>query len=315
MKFNLNYTPPKPAFEINHRQKSLLAGSCFAENIGSILSEHKFETLTNPSGILFNPLSIYNSLIGCIERKSFDKNYVVKKGFEYFSFLHHSSVSETSEEKLAEKIDHHNRATFKYLRDCDFLIITFGTAFYYQNIALDACVANCHKQPAAHFEKKLLTVDKIVALYTELIKNILEINPGLKIIFTVSPVKYLKEGVIENNISKATLLLSVNTLVQNNKSCFYFPAYEFVTDDLRDYRFYKEDMAHPNEQAIKYIWEKFSEQYFNIQTKLLNEKINRLNTAKKHKTLHNNSEESIKFQKHIDDLIAEIKAFEPRLNF
>jgi hypothetical protein len=307
MKLHLNYTPPKPGFEINHGQKLLLTGSCFSENIGSLLNEYKFATLTNAAGILFNPLSIFNNLMDCIQQTPFNPNNIIEKGGEFFSFLHHSSVNDSSKEKLAEKIDQINADTFKFIKEGHYLIITFGSAYYYKHHGLNACVANCHKQPGTHFEKKLLSVTEVVEIYDRLIARLSEINSGLKIIFTVSPVKYLKDGVVENNLSKATLLLSVNQIVQKNVNCFYFPAYDLVIDDLRDYRFYKEDMAHPNSQAIKYVWEKFSETYFNDKTKLLNEKISQLNAALKHKTLHNNSEESLKFQKHIEELVEEIK--------
>ncbi len=307
MKLHLNYTPPRSDLEIDHNQKLFLTGSCFAENIGILLLEHKFETIINSSGILFNPLSIFNDLKEMIQQRSFNDGHILEKGGEYFSFSHHSSVNATSKEKLTEKIDQSTTSSFSFLKEADILIITFGTAFYYKHIALDACVANCHKQPGAHFEKKLLSVNQIVEQYNFLLKELSKLNSKLKIIFTVSPVKYLKDGIEKNNISKATLLLSVNEIVQNNINCFYFPAYELVTDDLRDYRFYKEDMAHPNDQAITYVWEKFSETYFNTKTKVLNEKIGKLNTALKHKMLHNNSAESLKFQTYIAELEKEIK--------
>ncbi len=307
MKLHLNHIPLKPGFEINHSNKLYLSGSCFAESIGGLLQEHKFETQVNPSGILFNPLSIYTNLADCLAQKQFDSNYLIEKGGEYFSFLHHSSVNNFSKDKLAEKINQTNSAVFKFIKEADYFIITFGTAFYYKHVALNTCVANCHKQSGNTFEKKLLTVGEITEQYHQLLNELAKINPKLKIIFTVSPVKYLKDGVEENNLSKATLLLSIHELIKNNVNCFYFPAYELVTDDLRDYRFYKEDLAHPNEIAIKYIWDKFSETYFNDKTKLLNQKINKLNIALNHKMLHNNTEESAKFKKHIEELNQEIK--------
>jgi hypothetical protein len=314
MKFYINHTPLKSEFEINHSHKIMLIGSCFAENIGDLLQEHRFKSETNPFGILFNPLSICNNLMDCIKQNPFNTNYILEKGGEYFSFLHHSSVNASSKEKLIEKINQTNQSTFNFIKDCDYLLITFGTAYYFKHIALDACVANCHKQAGNDFEKKLLSVNEITERCAKFIKELQKINPKLKIIFTVSPVKYLKDGLIENNLSKATLLLSINELTKKNKHCFYFPAYELVTDDLRDYRFYKEDLAHPNEQAIKYIWDKFSETYFSEKTKLLNEKINKLNLALNHKMLHNNAEENLKFQLHVAELSKQIKDIEPEID-
>jgi len=314
MQFNLNYTPPKASFDITHRDQLFLIGSCFSENIGSILYENKFNTLNNPEGILFNPLSIYNSLKNCLQKNNFEDKYILEKGGEYFSYLHHSSVKDLKKDYLIEKINKNTSSTFEFIKNCNILIITFGTAYYYKHLALGSGVANCHKQPGSFFEKKLLPVNNIVNQYSSLVDALSKLNPKLKIIFTVSPVKYLKDGVIENNVSKATLLLSIHELVEQNQNCFYFPAYELVTDDLRDYRFYKEDLAHPNDLAIKYVWQKFSESFFNTETKLLNEKIGKLNIAKKHKRLHAHTEENSKLEKHIADLVSEIKKINPSID-
>ena len=306
MKLHLNYHPPKPDFEINHAHKLLLTGSCFAENIGGYIQEHKFTAEVNPAGILFNPLSIYNNLMDCITEKQFDSKYLVEKGGVYFSFLHHSSVKESSSDKLIEKINQINNDALRFIKNADFLILTFGTAFYYWHILLNICVSNCHKQPGNVFEKKILSINEIVEKYNLLINQLNKINPKLKIIFTVSPVKYLKDGVENNSLSKATLLLSINEIVTKNKNTYYFPAYELVNDDLRDYRFYKSDMTHPNLQAIDYVWQKFSETYFSNKTKTLNQKINQLIASQKHKPMHNNIPENEKFQKHIEELNKEI---------
>ena len=315
MKFHLNHTPPKADFEITHSDNVLLLGSCFAENIGEILENHKFNANTNPPGILFNPLSISNYLNNCLQENEISHNYIIERGGEYFCYLNHSSVNAPSKEKLEVKIKSINDSTLKQLKESDFLIITFGTAFYYNHKNMDVCVANCHKQNSNIFEKKLLSIKEITDTYSHLISELSKLNPKLKIIFTVSPVKYLKDGLVENNISKSTLLLSVNELVETNKNCFYFPAYELVNDDLRDYRFYKEDMAHPNEKAIRYVWDKFSGTYFSNKTKLLVEKIAELNNAQNHRSLHNNSEEKLKFQQHIMGLEQSIKLIDPTISF
>jgi hypothetical protein len=214
-----------------------------------------------------------------------------------------------------EKINRHNQHAFDYLRSADFLFITFGSAFYFHHLGLETGVANCHKQPGSMFNKRMLPVNVIVSEYSALIRAISQFNPKLKIIFTVSPVKYLKDGLVENNISKSTLLLSVNELSARHDNCFYFPAYELVADDLRDYRFYKEDMAHPNDQAIHYVWDKFSDTYFSDKTKELNKLIGKLNTALSHRKLHDHPDEKEKFEKHLSEMTEEIRKIEPGIRF
>jgi hypothetical protein len=311
MRFHLNHSPEKPDFEISHQNRLVLIGSCFSENIGALLTASKFQAKVNPSGILFNPSSIYNSLKHALQQHAFDPKYILRRSDEYFSYLHHSSVKAPEPEKLLEKIGHIHSETLENMKSASVLILTFGTAYYYKHLGLGIHVANCHKQPGKVFEKKLLAVDEIVERYTRLSRELLRINPALKIIYTVSPVKYLRDGIVENNISKATLLLSVTRLVQQNQNSYYFPAYELVNDDLRDYRFYKADMAHPNEQAIDYVWQKFSDSYFSDKTKLLNEKISSLNTALNHRTLHHNAKENEKLQKFISELTEEIRKIDP----
>lgn len=313
MKLHLNYKIPHSEFEIDHQKNIFLIGSCFSENMGDQLKSYKFHTESNPSGILFNPFSIATALENYLHEEKTNNNTIIEKSGEYFSFLHHSAIKSNSEQELIEQLNRINSSAKNNLKKADFLIITFGTAFYYYHQQLKACVANCHKQASDIFEKRMSTVEEIVNQFNSIIKQLHQLNPQLKMIFTVSPVKYLKDGLIENNLSKSTLLLSVNQLLKNN-NCFYFPAFELINDDLRDYRFYKEDMGHPNEQAIKYIWVKFSETYFNNKTIALNDKIEKLHLALSHKQMHNHHEEQLKFQNHIHSLREEIRNSEPSLN-
>lgn len=310
MKFHLNYTPPKLDFEINHSQKIFLIGSCFSENVGKLLSLHKFKTLSNPDGILFNPLSIYTSLKNTLNQTTANENLLLKHQHSFYSYLHHSSIHASEKNELIDKINSVTQTAFSFLSTANVLIITFGTAFYYHHLQLKQTVANCHKQPGNYFEKKLLTFQEIVTLYSDLIKVLHATNPYLKIIFTVSPVKYLKDGLIENNISKSTLVLSVHQLAAQVKNGFYFPAYELVNDDLRDYRFYKEDLAHPNEQAIGYVWEKFSKSFFSEKTLEINQEIEKLNSALRHRIMNEQSSEYEKLKHFITAQKEKIKALD-----
>lgn len=315
MQFNLNYTPPKFDFEIDHKQILFLIGSCFSENIGGILKQNKFKTYSNPSGILFNPASIHQSLTDILNIKDLSDNFILSRNGLYYSYLHHTSVNANTTEELKEKINHQTKKAHDHLKASNVLIVTFGTAFFYHHLTTGQVVANCHKQPQQIFEKNLLAVNEIVSAYTGLIKKIKALNPKLKIIFTVSPVKYLRDGVVENNISKSTLILGIHELIKQNANCYYFPAYELVNDDLRDHRFYKEDLAHPNELAINYVWEKFSDTCFNDQTIELNKQIYKLNQALNHREMSQGNQEQQKLQDFIVKQKGELKKLAPEIEF
>jgi hypothetical protein len=314
MEFHLDYTPPRPDFRIDHDSKIFLIGSCFSENIGNYLNIHKFRTLSNPSGILFNPESIYISLKNILTKKGLDEKHILFRNSLYYSYQHHSSVYDRSKEGLAEKINQMETLSYDFVSTCDTIIITFGNAFIYEHKKLGECVANCHKQPGMDFEKKLLTVNDIVKKYSELFTEIRGINPKARIVLTVSPVKYLKDGVVENNLSKAVLLLAVHQLARE-QNCFYFPSFEIVNDDLRDYRFYKEDLAHPNPLAIDYVWQKFSDCFFSDATKGLNQLIKKLHQAADHRLLNEYSDEADKLTEFIRKQKEEIKKLNPNIQF
>jgi len=301
MEFHLNYNPAPSSVKITHADKILLIGSCFAENIGEKLLVNKFQTLINPNGILFNPSSIATALRSYLKPET--RNTETQKPHLnnnlHFSLEHHGSFSSSTKEELESKINSSTIKAHQQLKEAKFLIITFGSAFAYRNIATDKIVANCHKLPQQEFKKELLSVGDIVADYRLLFEELKNFNPQLNIILTVSPVKYLRDGLVENNLSKATLLLAVNQLLTLNSQLStlnYFPSYELVTDDLRDYRFYKEDMAHPNEQAINYVWEKFSAVYFSEETNSLIKNIKDITQAAQHRPINGNTEQHQKFK-------------------
>ncbi|MCC6369364.1 MAG: GSCFA domain-containing protein [Bacteroidia bacterium] len=313
MKFHLNHTPLKAQFEINHQHSLFLIGSCFSENIGHLLHTHKFNTLSNPGGILFNPKSIAGYFKNVLNKTEVTNEHLLKRENKSYSFLHHSSVNADSPQELINSIQTQNELVYEKLKTTDYIFITFGTAFYYHHKALNTTVANCHKLPSTVFEKRMVSTEEIVAEYSEIIGQLLEINPQLNIVFTVSPVKHLRDGVVENSLSKATLITSVHKLAQIFRSCSYFEAYELLTDDLRDYRFYKEDMAHPNEQAIEYIWNKFSECYFTPETMAINQKLIKLHRLMAHRPIQPNPEEQKRMQDYQNQLKAEVLKMLPAL--
>ena len=296
MEFHLGFQPKISPVKITHQEPLLLIGSCFSEHIGQRLSDLKFQVQSNPFGIVFNPSSIEKSLNRIIDKNYFNDNDVFEKDNFWFSLDAHSSVFTDSKENLIEllnsKIDEWNLL----LNTASFLTITLGSAFAYKNNKKNKIVANCHKLPQELFEKLLLESQDILPNFKILIEKLLKKNPKLHILFTVSPVKHLREGLVENNLSKSILIQSIHQLIKQSHNCHYFPAYEIVNDDLRDYRFYEADMAHPNKLAIDYVWDKFSDVFFNETTTFINEQLVQLNQAYRHRFLNEKSEASTKFK-------------------
>lgn len=258
MNFRLTFpvAPLEPS--MRYTDKILLSGSCFAEEIGAQLQQHKFNVQVNPNGILFNPLSIAQSMQGYLDNKVYTEQDLFRHEDLWHSWDHHSRYSASSPSEVLAAINASQKAAHERLKEADWLIITLGSAHVYALKENNRVVANCHKVPDASFYKKLLSADEIIAALDNMMHRLFFINRKVNILFTVSPVRYIRDGVIENNLSKAILLQAVHHLVNKFDRLFYFPAYELVMDDLRDYRFYKEDMVHPNEQAIRYVWEHFA---------------------------------------------------------
>jgi hypothetical protein len=295
MEFRLNHTPKPFPFTISHKDPVLLIGSCFAENIGEYLVRDKFDCKINPNGILFNPISIANALTSYMNKS---ESFLIVKGNEFYQSLnHHGDFSFSNENELKDAISKTHHDSFVFLKECKCLILTFGSAFTYRHLKLNTIVANCHKLPQSEFRKELLKTEEIVKVYADLLKDLKTFNPDLKIILTVSPVMYLRDGVEQNTLSKSILIQSVHELVEKHSNCFYFPAFELVNDDLRDYRFYKEDLAHPNNIAIKYVWNKFSEVAFSKETLILIEKIEEIVQAASHRPINESSISHQQFKK------------------
>lgn len=289
MKFHLQFPIAPFPEKINYRQQLLFMGSCFAESIGATMEKYKFNVLINPNGIIYNPSSISNSLRKYIANYKFDETDLFHANEVWNSWEHHSEYSFLEKEKTLTSINSAISEANKYLLKADWLFITFGSAYYYKRKDTEKLVANCHKQPQKEFTKHLLTVEEIVDDYTHLINDLKNINSKLKIVLTVSPVRYIRDGVVENSRSKARLLETVHQLSERNSNVYYFPAYEIVIDDLRDYRFFKEDLTHPNGIAINYIFEKWLETTFDKETELLFEKVKSIISDSNHRPLHPNT--------------------------
>lgn len=291
----LPFNTPTYPFAIDHQSKIMLMGSCFSEEIGNKLQELKFQVLQNPNGILFDPLSICDALNFYLDDQPFDDTDLVFLEGIHHSWKHHSSCSKTGREDMLKSIESTAKAVRDYITKCDVLIISLGTAWYYQLKSSGKNVANCHKAPAALFNKQLLTTAEIVCVFNKITERLARINKGIKLIFTVSPVKHLRDGIVENNVSKARLLDAVYTIKGQQPQVFYFPSFEIVNDVLRDYRFYKSDMAHPNEQAVQFIFDIFSQSFFSAECVMVLDRINQIIRAANHIPLNPESEAHQRF--------------------
>lgn len=310
---------------VKHEDRILLTGSCFTEHIGNYLAEVKFKTLQNPNGILFDPLSVCKSLVSYIENKQYKEDDLFYYNEAWHSWNHHSRFSNPDKDACLKAINNSQNEAHQFLLNADWLIITLGSSFAYKLVNNDTIktgkgvigegVANCHKVPAATFQKHLCTIEETVTALDGTLFRLFHFNPKLRIIFTISPVRHLRDGVIENNRSKARLLEAVHHLVNKFDKLYYFPAYELVIDVLRDYRFYDIDMAHPNYAATTFVLELFFEYCVAPSAKKTADEIRKLVIAKNHKPFNPNSQQHKKFLEIQLAKTQQLQASNPYLDF
>ena len=314
MEFHLEFSPIPFATKIDHSQLLFLAGSCFTEQISQKLSAHKFRIIENPNGILFNPVSISKSVLSYIQNKQYCEADLFYHNELWGSWQHHTRFSNVSKDYCLQKINASQSAAHSFLKNADWVLLTLGSAFVYE-LENNQVVANCHKVPTDKFKKRLLAIGEVTTVLDNLLLNLKAFNPKLKIIFTISPVRHLRDGFIENNRSKAILINSVHHVVDKYEHAFYFPSYELIIDDLRDYRFYAEDMVHPNYAATNYVWEKFVTTCIDPSSQILMKEINTINAARHHKPFNPASQAHQKFLKINLAKIEKLKEQFPYLNF
>lgn len=278
MKFRTEIEIAKIAEGIDHTQKVFALGSCFAENISERLAKAKFSVTTNPFGVLFNPISIANAIERLDETRAFAVCDIKAGRDAFFSFDAHSSLDGKTHTEIFGNLNKAVAQGSKALRESDWVILTFGTAWVYEKDG--RVVANCHKQPASEFERRRLSVAEIVERYGTLLNDELR---NKKVILTVSPVRHIGDGLQENSVSKAVLRLAVDELVAKFENVYYFPSYEILIDDLRDYRYYGEDLAHPSKVAVDYVWERFCEAMLTKRTQEMLPRIAQIVSAAEHR--------------------------------
>ncbi|MFV0289273.1 MAG: GSCFA domain-containing protein [Mangrovibacterium sp.] len=300
---------------IDFNSKLMFVGSCFAENIGSKFKQMKFSSVINPYGVVYNPLSLATGIDRIILKKEVRESDLFLQNGLYKSFDFHSQYSYASAEESLEAMNNSIANAHEQLKSAHKLFITFGTSWVYQLVETGAIVTNCHKHNSNIFLRKRLTVSKIVSIWNELLIKLTEFNPKLKIIFTVSPIRHWKDGAHGNQLSKSVLLLAIDELLQSNAHCHYFPAYEIVMDELRDYRFYADDMLHLSEVAIAHIWEKVQREFIADCCYEEIRKIIKLNNALHHRPLNTDSSELQKFASTQLALIEELELKQSTLDF
>ncbi|MCY1721150.1 GSCFA domain-containing protein [Prolixibacteraceae bacterium Z1-6] len=308
-KFQTIVEVPKFLWETGYGKKNLFMGSCFTENVGNKMAALKYVVDINPFGILYNPMSVANALELLLNEKVFSENDLIRHNDLWHSFSHHGRFSANEKNEALQKINDRIHTSSDFLKHTDFLFLTFGTAWIYRYKKSGEVVSNCHKIPAKEFTRERLSVTEIVEKYTGLLHSLWEVNPKLKVIFTVSPIRHWKDGAIENQRSKATLLLAVEELVQlfANDKCAYFPSYEIVMDELRDYRFYAEDMLHLTDVAVNHIWEIFEESLIDRESKRVAKEIKKIVLAINHKPFNKRSAEYLNFLQKTAKMIAELE--------
>jgi len=289
-------------------------GSCFSENIGDKLNYYKFKTTQNPFGILFHPKAIEKIIVEAVNAKEYTENDIFFHQERWHSFDAHSSLSTPNKDKLLQQLNSASTATLTALKETNCCIITLGTSWVYKLVENDKVVANCHKVSQKKFSKKLLSVEEVTTSLNTIIQHIESVNKETIIIFTVSPVRHLKDGFVENTQSKAHLISAIHKFThQTNVS--YFPSYEIMMDELRDYRFYAEDMIHPNKTALKYIWNKFVGSWFSDNSLLLMKEIDAIQKGISHRPFNENAVEHQKFLENLRKRITKIQQEIPSINF
>ncbi|MDR0758076.1 MAG: GSCFA domain-containing protein [Tannerella sp.] len=307
--------PPSP-MRVSYGKAMMSIGSCFAENMGNLLDKGRFTVDINPFGVLYNPRSAAHAIRRLLHPEESPDDVLFFHEGLFHSFEHHSSFSDASEADCRRKIRERLLASASNLRRIELLFITFGTSWCFRLKENGRIVANCHKLPGRMFERERLTVESTVDEWDETLSALWAVNRAAKVIFTVSPVRHMKDGAHENLLSKSILLLSVDALqARHSGRVCYFPAYEIMMDELRDYRFYAEDMLHPSEAAVRYIFERFAETFMDAETRALLAEVNEIQKALSHKPFHPESDSYKHFMAQTLLKIEHLKAKTPYICF
>ena len=306
MKFRTEVTIKESDVKIEVDDKIFSIGSCFASEMTELLSAGQLQTYNNPFGTIFNPYSINLALKRLHDSQLYTYEELISYDDQFISLDHHTSFNTRYIHRTLERINHQITEGNFFLQDTKWVIVTYGTSFIYEFEPQNRLVANCHKIPQQFFKKRLLTQKEITDSIRSSIISLKDIcKDGVQILFTVSPVRHTKDGMTENMLSKSKLITALHEVISETKDCHYLPSYEILMDDLRDYRFYKEDMIHPTSQAVTYIFDKFSNAYFSEETKDFLKQNFKINKALAHKTNDEKDPKYIEFREKLEKKIEE----------
>ena len=302
------------AVKITYNDHVMFIGSCFASSIGSQMEMGHMPVMINPAGAVFNPVSVCNTLDTITKEKEFLIDDLHFYDGTWLSFYHYTDFSSDDPSMVLEKINRRSKDAFDFLKQARFLFVTLGTARVYKLKKSGLIVSNCHKIPSGQFESKLLTVQEIVTLWTAQLDKLHSLFPQLQVVFTISPVRHWKDGAHGNQVSKSVLFVAVEELLKHKMVPRYFPAYELVMDDLRDYRFYNDDMLHPSTSAINYIWEAFAGCYFDRNTRNNWKEVAKITKAFNHRFNTDSDSKRNFFAERILKQISDIKVKVPNID-
>ncbi|TRX20648.1 GSCFA domain-containing protein [Flavobacterium franklandianum] len=319
MQFRTKISILKSDYPIDYNAKIMSLGSCFAENMAEKFDYFKFENSCNPFGILFHPLAIQKFIDFAVSGKQFSDEDIFFYNERWHCFDVHSDISNSNKENFIANLNAIILSAKQQVQEASHIIITYGTSWVYRNLESNAIVANCHKVPQKEFKKELLSVETIKKSMQNTLDLIQKINPNVNFIFTVSPVRHLKDGFVENQLSKAHLITAIYKILQseicNLQSATYFPSYEIMMDELRDYRFYAEDMIHPNSVAIDYIWQRFFETCISEESHSIMKEVETIQKGLQHRPFNPNSESHQQFLSKLHDKTVKLQNHFPQIQF
>jgi len=318
MQFTTQIPIPTSDYPIEYNSRVACLGSCFAVNIGQKFDYFKFRNITNPFGILFHPEALEKFISFSVNKQEFTETDIFYHNERWHCYDSHSDLSHPEKDILLERLNTATLTAHATLKSATHLIITLGTAWVYRNIKTGNLVANCHKVPQKEFTKELLSVEHIKQNLQNILRLLEQVNPDLNIIFTISPVRHIKDGFIQNQWSKSNLISALNEALSTkdtNQSATYFPSYEIMMDELRDYRFYAEDMIHPNQTAINYIWKRFTESWITTEAQQTMAEVESIQRGLQHRPFNPDSPQHIIFTTKLQDKIAALQQKYPNITF
>lgn len=315
MKLITEVALPEYPIRLDHQMPVLLMGSCFTENIGRQLERYRFPVCINPFGVTYNPLSVQKGLEALMHKQAYEEQDLNFHNDLWFSFDHYTGFSSPDRDEALDRINHSLESAKTLLKKAGTLILTWGTSWVYSYNKTGQLVCNCHKIPAKEFTRTRLTSNEIVAAYESLLPKLLEFNSSLKILYTISPVRHWKDGAHGNQLSKASLLLAGDVLQKRfPEQFFYFPSYEIVMDELRDYRYYADDMLHTSDRTTAYIWEKFQQVLISESSSEIIRDLDPLLKMQEHRPMNMGSKSHRKMEDLLQEKIRKFKIRYPDLN-